>query len=60
MKIPDDPLLCLALVALFAAYLGFSVRRPEASSRAKLAVLAVVTATFFLVCSLLLAPAASF
>ncbi|QOY88046.1 hypothetical protein [Paludibaculum fermentans] len=60
MKIPGDSLLCLVLVAVFAAYLGFSVRRPDASRNTQLAVLAVVTATFFLVCSFLLAPTASF
>ncbi len=59
MKIPDDPLLCLVLVALFAAYLGFSVLRPDASKRAQLVVLAAVTAVFFLVCSFLLGPAVS-
>ncbi|MGC4054682.1 MAG: hypothetical protein QM757_38020 [Paludibaculum sp.] len=59
MKIPDDPLLCLVLVALFGAYLGYSVRRPDASRKAQLATLAAVTATFFLVCSYLLGPTAS-
>ncbi|MGJ5818658.1 hypothetical protein [Paludibaculum fermentans] len=59
MKISGDPLLCLALVALFAAYLGFRIRRPNASKQLQLAVLAFVTATFFWVCSFLLSPAAS-